>query len=221
MQHRNNSLSCWDQFCWCIRDTCCWSSQTALCFGQTAWPGYCKSNCTSRTVKQHTDHTRCSTHVCLQCVGGTAERHSVHVRAALPGERGRREYMYVLIPPNWDDTMYPISLVPRPSLLPSLRRSGDPSPKGCFNGGDMGGVTSGLIAISEIVHGSKLYKRLLRTSTRIVFVYLHTNLDWKAGTALYRTEKWARYGNLPFKALSWAERVYLLISPAFAEIVVI
>ena len=41
----------------------------------------------------------------------------------------------------------------------------------------MGGVTSGLIAISEIVHGSKLYKRLLQTSARTVFVYLHTNLD--------------------------------------------
>ena len=62
------------------------------------------------------------------------------------------------------------SLVPSPSLLPSLRQSGDPSPKGRFSGGDMGGVMNGLIAISEIVQASKLYESLLQTSTRTVFV---------------------------------------------------
>ncbi len=41
----------------------------------------------------------------------------------------------------------------------------------------MGEVMSGLIAISEIVQASKLYKSLLRTSTRTVLVYLHTNLN--------------------------------------------
>ena len=41
----------------------------------------------------------------------------------------------------------------------------------------MGGVLRGLIAISEIVQAPKLDKSLLRTSTRTVFVYLHTNLN--------------------------------------------
>ena len=38
---------------------------------------------------------------------------------------------------------------------PSLKQSGDPSPKGRFNGRDMGGVMSGIIEVSEIVHASK------------------------------------------------------------------
>ena len=41
----------------------------------------------------------------------------------------------------------------------------------------MGGLMSGLIAISEIVQASKLYESLLQTSTRTVLVYLHTNRD--------------------------------------------
>ena len=38
---------------------------------------------------------------------------------------------------------------------PSLKRSGDPSPKGRFNGRDMGGVMSGLSEVSKILQASK------------------------------------------------------------------
>ena len=74
-----------------------------------------------------------------------------------------------------DCTVYSLVSCPDRRSSPSLRRSGDPSPKGRFNGRDMGRVMSGLIACFKCC--IKAYYDLYKDPFS-VFVYMEkVNLD--------------------------------------------